>query len=904
MTNDKQLIHKAYFERFMEDSASAQPVQVLGELYFEEQAKEVYDLSFIRFAQGEVYFHNKDYETAIFKWENISNELEPWAKKNIADSYYALGLLSAAEDIYTSIQSDSKTLKMEVALELFSLYLVRDKIELAYKVIKKALDINSDYPNVTDLARSFYEDQQDWKNAVELAVSEGMRTESLQWFELLDEYVQAGYTKSFDPEYFYQPLISLFRINQKLFQKVTASLWESYRHEDSYLSWLKTVNTIFLNVEVQPFESWTKMSDIHQNTYLSVINGTYLVKDLEDIVPVLLSNWQKLANQSKALFAATAVLAWNEIFPSSMDAESLKTAEKLIFDSEHDSISLEYSLDLFKSLVSWAENNHIEVGYKKKWLVSGLADLKTSHLLISGTAESGKSDFINHILHENLVSRTGSPVFVRSEGDLAEMNEITDAGIKRISDNPEYQESENTWIEVKWPSALLEENKTVFLHTPELERLGDVEQTAEFLPISDGMLFVLDKNTPFNEHELELLMKLQEYAVDTPFHFILNHSSEQWKLAEELQGTINQFFPQSQVFAFSPDHLAGLREFLNTVFSRSDAKLEEKRTAKLLYFIRKTLTDLLNKRVQMENRLVESVKWNEDILVRLNGFMNHLRDVEQEKAKTISASYREVTAEMKRDMAVQLPKILRSCSAHISENSDFSQIHITLNKKMNEEIDAYVHQNLIPKFQTALREWLAQSNEELNESQAYLDEMSLSFNGLYGEEKMKLLCDFKIIEDWRRDLNRMTSRADVDEQNILLRFKPTEFLLKSAGKLFAAMPQNKSMLYNQYKKYVESKNYEDTAEDISKKFFLEFDLFEKALKADIIMFFQNPILYVEQTIKESENEIASSKATLEKMKASPEIYYDPLRLFEVRLLQYEFMVKANEENTYSHNLNK
>jgi hypothetical protein len=223
---------------------------------------------------------------------------------------------------------------------------------------------------------------------------------------------------------------------------------------------------------------------------------------------------------------------------------------------------------------------------------------------------------------------------------------------------------------------------------------------------------------------------------------------------------------------------------------------------------------------------------------------------------------------------------------------------------MNEEISAYIHQNLIPRFQTALREWLSQSNEELNESQAYLDEMSLSFNGLYGEEKMKLLCDFKVIEDWRRDLNRMTSRADVDEQNILLRFKPTEFLLKSAGKLFAALPQNKSVLYNQYKKYVEGKNYEDTAEEISKKFFLEFDLFEKALKADIIMFFQNPILYVEQTIQESENEISGSKATLEKMKASPEIYYDPLRLFEVRLLQYEFMVKANEENTYTHNLNK
>ncbi|WP_282034379.1 GTP-binding protein [Metabacillus indicus] len=897
MTNDKQLIHKSYFERFMEDRTE-QPVQVLGELHFEEQAKEVIDLSYIRYAQGEIYFHNKDYETAIFKWENISNELEPWARKNIADSYYALGHLSAAEDIYTGIKSDSKTLKMEVALELFSLYLLREKIELAYKVIKKALDLDPDYPNVTDLARSFYEDQQDWKMAAELAVNEGLRTEEPEWFELLDEYVQAGYTKSFDPEFFYQPLISLYRKNQKLFQRVTASLWDSYRNGELYLSWLKTVNTIFLNVEVQPFESWSKMSDIHQNTYLSIINGTYLVKELEDIVPVLLSNWQKLANQSKALFAATAVLAWNEIFPASMDAESLKTAETLIFDSEHDSVRFDYSLDLFKSLVAWAENNHLEVGYQSKWLVSELADLNTSHVLVSGTPEGEKAALINRILGENLVTETRSPVFVRSEGDLAEMNQITDTGTEKRSDQSELIDSPDVWTEVKWPAELLEDNRLTLLHTAEISRNSDIAQTAEFLPLSDGMLFVLDRNTPFNEQELEILRQLQEYALNTPFHFILN--TAEWRAAEDLQGTIHQFFPQSQVFAFSSGNMKGLGEFLSTVFSARGAKHEEKRTAKLLHYIRRTLTDLLNKRVQTENHLVETVKWNEDILVRLNGFMNHLRDVEQEKAAAITASYREATAEMKRDLKLELPKILRGCSAHIKEDSDFSQLHITLNRKMNEEIGTYVHDNLIPKLQTALREWLARTNEELNESQGYLNEMSTSFNGLYGEEKMKLVCDFKVLEDWRRDLNRMTSRADVEEQNILLRFKPTEFLLKSAGKLFAALPQNKSMLYTQYKKYVESKNYEEITAEISKKFFLEFDLFEKALKSDIVIFYQDPILYVDETIRESETSISSSKAALEKMKSNPEIYYDPLRLFEVRLLQSEFMVKANEESAYTH----
>ena len=76
-------------------------------LFFSEQKRELSDLSYIRFAQGEVYFHHRDFESAIFKWENIQNELEPWAKKNMADAYLELELLDTAEDIYKAITTDS-----------------------------------------------------------------------------------------------------------------------------------------------------------------------------------------------------------------------------------------------------------------------------------------------------------------------------------------------------------------------------------------------------------------------------------------------------------------------------------------------------------------------------------------------------------------------------------------------------------------------------------------------------------------------------------------------------------------------------------------------------------------------------------------------------------------------------
>ncbi len=91
---EEQLVNKQYYETFMHPNENRHPAEVLGEAYMNEQRSEMVDLSYIRFAQGEVYFQSKDYEAAIFKWENINNELQPWAKKNMADAYFELELFS------------------------------------------------------------------------------------------------------------------------------------------------------------------------------------------------------------------------------------------------------------------------------------------------------------------------------------------------------------------------------------------------------------------------------------------------------------------------------------------------------------------------------------------------------------------------------------------------------------------------------------------------------------------------------------------------------------------------------------------------------------------------------------------------------------------------------------------
>ena len=908
MTIENQFIQKVYYKTFLTEETSTPASEILGEAYINESKNEFSNISNIRFAQGEFYYQNKDFEAAIFKWEKVNNALALWATKNIADAYFELGFLPKAEEIYQSIQTEDTTLTMEVSLQLLSLYIEQDRLGLAFKTISEAVAFQPDYPNITAIARSFYEKQEDWNNAIELAVQEGIRTQSLHWFDTLITYINKGFTKNIKPEYFYESLKALYAVDQAQFKELVIALWNSYQHESLYLPWIQSINHLFLHIETDNNDDWNEISTRYQETYFALITGNHFMHELNGLVPNLLTNWFSLTKAKDSLVVSAAVLAWNEVSPTTLESLLVKSAGSLLSNTSAEAdVNMETVSHLFETIAVWAEKNDVDLSHQFTLLVHELCDLNVTPILIAGTSDHDKTSFVNSILGENILTETLTTPILFKDASQTEITEFTDLDIRNIPNLDEFHqitatsaqsELEKKCIEIKLPSRFLRKNKFTFLITPSIQgQLDKNNAYFEYLQAADSLVYVLNSSSPLHSQEIDTLIYLREQVPNLQIHFVshTNNTTTNEKLISKLK----VHFPDAQFFPYSPSQessqqLGDVTESILSNLAKRD--IEKERIEKLIWFTQKTIAYLINERVELENTLVKSVRWNKHISVKLTGFINNLTALEKDKIRSITKSYLLTKEEITRDIHSQIPELLQSCSDLVQEDSDFKLVHEELNAAMNERVQKHVQQVLLPKFTGSIQEWIETAHNEFIQAQAYLDEMSETFNKLYKEERMKLPCDFKLLDDWNRDVARMTNRITVTNINILLRFTPTQFFLKSAGKLFGNMQKNQSMLANKYKQYIETENYTEIAHTISKQFFLQFEVFEGALERDIMMFFKDPLNILKQNVDAAQLEIQEDEQTLATLRSNPETYHDPLALFKLQLLQHKFVLSTTKKH--------
>ena len=169
------------------------------------------------------------------------------------------------------------------------------------------------------------------------------------------------------------------------------------------MDWVIVINQVIPMMQPQEVQAWGKLSRLYEESYFGLINGNYLVKDIEGIIPQLLKNWLKVCDSSRILVVSAAVLSWEEIFPRSIEAGTIYKAENLLLDLEHSSTSIEDVIVLAKDILAWASKQDLQASETLKWLTTNLTNQDKYQLLLIGTYESGKSTFINTILNEEIL---------------------------------------------------------------------------------------------------------------------------------------------------------------------------------------------------------------------------------------------------------------------------------------------------------------------------------------------------------------------------------------------------------------------------------------------------------------------------------------------------------------------
>ncbi|KLV26802.1 tetratricopeptide (TPR) repeat family protein [Niallia circulans] len=903
MTLEKKLIEKTYYEGYLQDRDES-PIEVLGQLYIAEQRKNVPDLTSIRFAQGELYFQYHDYEAAIFKWENISNELEPWAKKNLADAYLELEEYSTAESFYKSVVTDSELLQTEISLQLFSLYFQKGNHEMALGIINNLVLTNPDYANIPTIAKSYYEEQQNWEKAVELAVKEGKRTDGLKWYEALIHYSNLGVIQQFEPAYFIESLKNLQELDFATFERLSISLWKNYEDTAYYLTWVTVFNSIY---EPVPCEGEEGLAHILEGAYALLIDGSYSIKEVEEIVPALLSNYFLSSIGQQTVSAASAVLAWNEMFKHSMDQSVVSKAEMVINETTETNISFQQFMNLFESIIEWADKHDIPLDKKFAQKVHDFLPSNHYQLLMVGSVGSGVNAYINELVGETVLAEDTNAILTIKDNDYLEINEVTNSGLKLIDTLTNFyeellvQQESPRVFQLDTPSHYLNQNRWTVTTAPFVEDAS----YADYAMLADSLLFVINEQSVFSYTEYEQLKQWKEKSPFLTLQFLiyiddLDNEKVASKRLQKAMSAIQHYFPDSKIFIYSKqeEREAQLDEISRYYYHHFAArKMNEERLQSCISIIQDLITNLLDKRLDMEDSLKASLQLYEEMVSKLTGAKNQLIDMEASKSELITKQFDEIKIETQEAIKKEIPAILKGCKDIIKEDSDYSKMHISLNKEMNKRVNEYLNETLSPKIHRSIEEWIQAAHKQLEDGQLFLNELSKGFNGIYKEHPIELSCDFVIIEDWKRDARRLSSGLRIEPLNIFNRFNASQVFLKSAGKLLGAIQQNNKMLQSRYQKYLETEDFSDVAASVSTAVLQHFDFYEKGLENDIKMFFVRPKRTLEQIAEEKSKDIVEYKNLLDRLKNNPELFHDPLKLFELRLLQYDWLANTTKPAT-------
>lgn len=362
MDLEKQLIEKNYYQIL---TGTGKPIDALRTLnkswsgFHRNNQKE--QLIKVRMAQGELSYHLGDYETAVFKWEKVTGDFKSWALKNIGDTYTILEEYQTAEEMYRSISTESHSLIMERLLSLISLYEKQNKLDKALMHVKEAVELDPDYPNVSEIALNFYKKMEDWNSAVTFIVDQLNRTKSYEWVIFLGTYVREGLLDQVPPSTIVASFDVLKELDPNMLETLMVQLWDYYHKTPEYLPWLEAVNQWISEMEINRSQPVTTLLGKLEATFEALTSGEFLLGSVREVTPKLLINWMELSFGSieHSTKASSALLAWYKKFPEDLDDIYVNSANRLLQKASRSEIEAYSSIK--DTIYQWTESKGFRI---------------------------------------------------------------------------------------------------------------------------------------------------------------------------------------------------------------------------------------------------------------------------------------------------------------------------------------------------------------------------------------------------------------------------------------------------------------------------------------------------------------------------------------------------------------
>lgn len=903
---EQLLTNKQFYQSLTEGENQLQTVTTLSSKLNGSAAGEKDD---IRFAQAELYAQIEDYETAIFKWENVKKaELSGWALKNMGDIYQLMDLVDKAEASYLAVCLPAPILKMETLLSLFELYEKAGDSKKAHRVMNDLVSTNFSYKNVTDLALKFFEQINEYISATELIVNQLEKRYEEKYIKLIYKYLQETQDSMIPPSSVFSRLIYLlFEEESDELARMYHVLTEYYTESPYFLDWF---DCLFAANKKTGFHLSRFLSDELAETFYqsinSLLNGTYAPSEIKHIFELQLPKYYQHCSEAAIKNSIAAMLqAWEQVFPGTINLSLIKNATFPSEKTDH----IEQVSAFFLALKEWISSLELDGdSFNEWWLNYWLLD-RNKKVMIAGNFNNGKSSFINSILGDEIVLPGGVPttsvVNIIQYGPqqcLLELNEtsIKEVAIENLQSKTTINHADDSslsgnLIALQVQANSLKTNMVTLVDTPGFNDQNNENPTYQYLHLADELLLVLSSETPFTKKEKGYLEKIVSTQHDLPIRFVLNKADymdedEREEIIEDLERKLAKHFHENVVIypysSLYPDMEE--QQNLRNYFSQQEPSIFEKRIKEAIpyfYGLLKNIPVLIKAKEHKINNTVLLRKKEIEDLKELK------RKVDRYKNAVISQAVhnyiKDVITETYEESKPYTLNGLKQFSAKLDPNT-LENAHLYLDREINDWLEFNLRQTIIPLIYHRFENWLQKQKFTLNLINADLRQFHLDVEDILNstQEKRTPIPKDIIIDNFKNHF-RTSANISYQQIDILKKFNPFQTILKGVGRLLGGKSHSATLKIEQYRNFLETKAYDEAASQYLYNITKTLGSFESLLRNELNEVFQDLEKYIDDEIDFSTGEMMKHAQQLKDFKDQKETYIENAKTFEVKIRQME-----------------